>query len=160
MERNTDEGPLTVEEALESAPAPTPPAPHGVPPEPVHLSPRAAELYRQAREQEEQDRAAAECRRAAEAKEAWVRREIARIAGGAKPVYDEIAAAVETAFPGFGSLARRLEIAEAEAMDQGRAVDGEIGAAEVQGLLRGHRAERLRPFLNLLRNDNPPGDRL
>jgi hypothetical protein len=73
--------------------------------------------------------------------------------------YDAIVAAVDSVLAGFRSLACKLEAAEAEAMERGRAVDPEGGAAEVRDHLRAHRAERLRRFFDLLRDDNPPGNR-
>jgi hypothetical protein len=150
-----------VEELAGLTPVPEP-EPHGLPTGPLYgldgYGPTALRAAADAAEGKE--RAAAEVRQAAEDEYQRQRTEYARITEAAMPVYDEIAAAVNKAFPGIGSLARRLEIAEAAAMDAGRKVAGEEGAREVQGRLYGHRAERLRRFLNLLREDNPPGDRL
>ena len=150
-----------VAEALSSAPEPTPPVPHGVPSAPVvHLgAPTAAELRRLAEQQEARERAAAAARQAAEDEYKRQRRECAQIAAETKPVYDAIASIVDAVLKGFGSLAAKLEAAEAAAMERGRAIAGQEGAAEVQGHLRSTRAERLRPFLELLRDDNPTGDR-
>ena len=118
----------------------------------------AAELRAQAEAAETRERAEAEARAAREAEYERLHREADRIAAETMPVYDAIAATVDSLLPGLGPLARQLEDAEAAAMAQGNAVDPEQGAAEVQGRLRRHRAERLRRFLDLLRDDGPARD--
>lgn len=135
-----------------NVPEPSTPAPHGSLPR----ARRPLDDLRQelAQREAEEARAAEEQRKLAE-EQARKARELDEIVAEAKPVLDAIVETMRKALPGVGALARRLEVAEQAARRDAYAVDGQAGDGSVSQRLGAHPVQRLRPLLDMLRDDQP-----
>lgn len=151
-----------IEEAQSQAPVPERPAPHGIPTMPLMglegLSPAALRAAADAAEAKE--RAEADARRAAQDEHQRKQRAYDDIYAEAEVGLSEVLEEFRKVMPGCEAWAARVEKIKGDAAAKGQAVDGQEGAAEVRDRLHTHPVERRMPFFNLLRDDNPPGDRL